>query len=52
VQIHVGRHQEDLFPAHVGHLRAAEPAPGGRSIIHLSVCYFIVNIFMVLAAGA
>jgi trk system potassium uptake protein TrkH len=28
-----------------------EPAPGGRFHHHLSVCYFIVNIFMVLGGG-
>jgi Trk-type K+ transport system membrane component len=51
VQIHVGRHQKNLFPAHVRHLRRLNQRPVDDSIIHLSVCYFIVNIFMVLAGG-
>jgi hypothetical protein len=36
VQIHVSRHQKNLFSAHVHHIRAVEPAAGGR-LDHLPV---------------
>jgi trk system potassium uptake protein TrkH len=51
VQIHVRCHQKNFFqPMSIISVRLNQ-RPVDDSIIYLSVCYFIVNIFMVLGGG-
>jgi trk system potassium uptake protein TrkH len=52
MQIHVlGIDKAAVLPAHDRGIHPAERPSHRRSIVDLAICYFIVNIFLVLAGG-
>jgi hypothetical protein len=51
LEIHGGIDQKDLLSAHVGVSIRLNGRPVDRVIVDLAICYFIVNIFLVLGGG-
>jgi Trk-type K+ transport system membrane component len=51
LEIHGCLDKAHIFPTHGRRHRSNEPAPIEPQIIDLAICYFIVNIFLVLGGG-